>query len=123
MLIVVGLVLWAGIGGMLGLTVRSTSFAEGWSEAATDEQSRETPEPAAVGDHSDRRLLVTGIVSAVVAGLLSMVLIVGETVVGLLVSLLVAAIGAAAALLVAAAMGLSAESERDPDDDQIPFDQ
>lgn len=123
MLIVVGLALWAGIGAILGLTVKSTAFAEGWAEAATDQQSTEMPEPAAVADQSDRRLLVTGIVSAVVAGLLSMVVIIGETVVGLLVSLLVAAIGAAAVLLVVTAMGLSAETERDLDDDQIPFDQ
>ncbi|WP_143543011.1 hypothetical protein [Rhodococcus sp. NCIMB 12038] len=119
---VVGLVLWAGIGAVLGLTVNSKSFAQGWSEAATEESSTEEQKPA-TGDRSDRRLLVAGTVSAVVAGLVSMVAIVGETVIGLLFSLPVAAIGAGAVLLVMSAMQLAAENALDQDDDQMPFDQ
>lgn len=122
MLTVVGLVMWLGIGAALGLTVNSQAFAQGWSDAATDQPPTEEQKPA-TGDPRDRRLLVTGTVSAVVAGLVSMVVIIGETVVGLLISLPVAAIGAGAVVLVVSAMGLAADSEHDKVDDQTPFDQ
>lgn len=122
MLTVVGLVLWAGIGAALGLMASSQAFAQGWSEAAPDELPVDEQKPA-TGDRGDRRLLVAGTVSAVVAGLVSMVVIIGETAIGLLVSLPVAAIGAGAVLLVMSSMRLAAESEPGPDDDQIPFDQ
>ncbi|MET3959855.1 hypothetical protein ABIE52_006790 [Rhodococcus sp. OAS809] len=114
MLIVLGALLWAAIGAMLGLAVNSEAFAQGWSEADTDEESSPAEKQPA-DDQNDRRLVVIGTVSAVVAGLISMVVIIGEGVVGLLVSLPVSAIGAGAVLLVVSAMGLSAEQEHGED--------
>lgn len=123
MLIVVGFVLWVSIGVILGLTVKSQAFAQGWSEVVPDPNSAGAPETTATDDQYGRRLLIAGTLSAVVAGLVSMVVIIGETLVGLLISLPVAVIGAGAVLLIMSAMGLTAVRDDDFDDGQTPLDQ
>ncbi|WP_155288617.1 hypothetical protein [Rhodococcoides fascians] len=122
MLVVVGLVLWVGIGAALGLVATSEAFAEGWSEASTQDQEA-VQKKGVADDHEDRRPLVAGTVAAVVAGAISMVAITGESVVGLMVSIPVAGIGAAVVLVIVSAMKLVPNDESGQDRNQTPFDQ
>lgn len=123
MLLVVGLVLWAAVGAALGLIAGSEAFAQGWSEAGPELRSEEPPQKETADDHKDRRPLVAGTVAAVLAGAVSMTVITGETVVGLMVSIPVAGISAAAVLVVMSALALVPDDESDRRGDQTPFDQ
>ncbi|WP_148281111.1 hypothetical protein [Gordonia sp. KTR9] len=123
MLIVLGLVAWLTIGAALGLMVGSQAFAQGWSDAAPAEpHSGPRLQKEVADDRNGRRLLMVSTVTAVVTGLISMVVLIGETLVGLLISLPAAAIGAAAALLIMSAVGSAADGDGSVDD-QMPLDQ
>lgn len=123
MLIVLGLVAWLAIGAALGLMVGSQAFAQGWSDAAPEEpHSGPRLQKEVADDRNGRRLLMVSMVTAVVTGLISMVVLIGETLVGLVISLPAAAIGAAAALLIMSAVGSAADGD-DSVDDQMPLDQ
>ena len=110
MLIGAGVLIWAAIGAILGLIVNSDAFAQGWSEVEGGDPSA-SAEKRPADDLSDRRLVAIGTAAAVVAGLVSMVVIIGESVIGLLASLPVAAIAATAVLLVVSAIGLTTDHE------------
>lgn len=123
MLLVLGLVLWTAVGAALGLIAGSEAFAQGWSAAGPERQNEDPPQKEAADDRKDRRPLVAGTVAAVFAGAISMTVITGETVVGLMVSVPVAGIGAAAVLVVMSALALLPEDGSDRRGDQTPFDQ
>lgn len=123
MLVVVGLILWAAVGAALGLIAGTDAFAQGWSEAGPDRDSEDPPQKATADDPKDRRQLIAGTVAAVVAGAVSMTVITGETAVGLMVSIPVAGIGAAAVLVIMSALALVPSDDSDHNRDQTPFDQ
>lgn len=119
---VVGFVLWMVIGAALGFIVKSEAFLQGWADAGPDQHSDDDDEKSVAGDRGDRRLLIAAVVSAVVAGLIPMVII-GESVVGLLVSLVVAAIAAGAVLLAMSALTLTVDDGDGQLEDHTPLDQ